>query len=82
MMVETDIASPGVSPRPQLLPAAVVHRMERYLCRHFSPPVAAALCERLQHGHVVHLPDAASGVIAYRQGILFVAGVEYVVCDD
>lgn len=80
MMAEAD-ATP-VAGGSQVLPAGVVARIEGYLRHHFSVPVVARLSGELQRGHVVRDPTRGSGVIAYRQGILFVAGMEYVVSEE
>lgn len=82
MMGETDSAPLTASSRQRRLPGWVVDRIEARLRRHFSVPAAAALCEALQGGDVVRADLRAPGVIAYRHGILFVAGTEYVICDD
>ena len=82
MMGETDSAPPPASSRQRRLPEWVVDRIEEHLRRHFSVPVAAVLCQALQSGDVVQAELRALGVIAYRHGILFVAGTEYVICDD
>ena len=82
MMVVRDIRMRTTGAWSRMLPSAVVDRIEEHLRRHFSVPVAALFSEVLQRGDIVDAMPHAPGVIAYRQGILFVAGTEYVIDGD
>lgn len=64
------------------LPPAILHRMETCLRRHLGNRDLAPVCAELQRGHIIHDDDTTAGVVAYRNGILFVAGREYVIADE
>lgn len=69
----------GAQPPP--LSPTILHRIEKCLRRHLGDHDLAPVCAELQRGHVIHDDDTAAGVVAYRNGILFVAGREYVIAD-
>lgn len=82
MRLESDPAPSTIAPRPPRLSAAALERIETHLRRHFDQSLAAMYSRELQRGHIVHAPTDAPGVVAFRQGVLFVAGTEYVIADD
>ncbi|MEO8604238.1 MAG: hypothetical protein ABI629_16805 [bacterium] len=66
-------------------PSAVVQRIEDCLRRHLSEASVQPVRDAVLGGEVVHMPpiaDAPAPVVAYKRGVLFVAGTEYVIRED
>lgn len=64
----------------------VAARIADRLRRHVPAPVVERVCDAVMRGQVVHLPadtdpDHAT-VVAFKRGVLFVAGREYVIDGD
>lgn len=65
------------------LPARVVQRIEERLRRHLAPAAVSRVRDAVVGGQVVHLERAQRApIVAYKRGVLFVAGFEYVIDDD
>ena len=64
------------------VPPQVVRRIEERLRRHLAPATVARVRDAVLGGEVVHLvPGARAPLVAYKRGVLFVAGTEYVIDD-
>lgn len=64
------------------MPPAARHRLEACLRHHLGERDLTEVSAALQRGCIVHDDTAAPGVVAYRNGILFIAGREYVIADE
>jgi hypothetical protein len=62
---------------------ALAQRIEDRLRRHLAAGSVAGVREAVLRGQVVHL-NAGKGapLVAYKRGVLFVAGKEYVIDDE
>lgn len=72
------------SPRPPSpLPPRVVQRIEERLRRHLTPAAVPRVRDAVVGGQVVHLESGQRApIVAYKRGVLFVAGTEYVIDDE
>jgi hypothetical protein len=62
---------------------ALVRRIDDRLRRHLAAAAVVGVREAVLRGQVVHLHAAGRApVVAYKRGVLFVAGKEYVIDDD
>jgi hypothetical protein len=61
----------------------IARRIEERLRRHLTSQAVDRIRDAVVEGQVVRVEDAAEpSVIAYKRGVLFVAGLEYVINDD
>lgn len=79
----------GVAPIHRLPPSesplpAVVRVIDERLSRHLSASAVARVRDAVLHGRVVHLAggNRRGLVVAFKRGVLFVAGTEYVISDE
>jgi hypothetical protein len=63
---------------------AVAHLIDDCLRRHLSEAAVPRVREAVLRGQVVHLTaaDTHAPVVAYKRGVLFVAGTEYVIDEE
>jgi hypothetical protein len=62
---------------------ALVRRIDDRLRRHLAAAAVVGVREAVLRGQVVHLRAVGRApVVAYKRGVLFVAGKEYVIDDD
>jgi hypothetical protein len=64
-------------------PDPVATRIEERLRLHLDGAAAEEVCAALVNGQVVHLGGpGAGGLVAFKRGVLFIAGLEYVISDE
>ena len=67
----------------QLAQEEIYEIIERRLRNHFEDAAVGTISDAVIRGQVVRLPtQPAVGIVAYKRGVLFVAGREYVISDD
>ncbi|MDX2166214.1 MAG: hypothetical protein SF182_04100 [Deltaproteobacteria bacterium] len=75
-------ANPTAADSPPI-PRALVQRIEERLRRHLAAGAVVGVREAVLRGQVVHLnAEKGAPLVAYKRGVLFVAGKEYVIDDD
>jgi len=58
-------------------------RIEQRLRRFVDAAAVGSVCEAILRGQVIHLNwEKKSGVVAFRRGVLFVAGREYIIGEE
>ncbi len=58
-------------------------KIEQRLRQHVDPDAVGSVCEQVLRGQVVHLDlEKKFAVVAFRHGVLFVDGQEYVIGDE
>jgi hypothetical protein len=69
----------------QLQPGSdpIARRIEERLRRHLDAPAVGPVRDALVRGQVVRVAGTrAPTVVAFKRGVLFIAGLEYVISDD
>jgi hypothetical protein len=77
----TDLQISHSSPIPSARERLVAERIEERLRRFLNADRAAQIRDAVVRGQVVHAGPEPS-IVAFKRGVLFVAGREYVISDD
>lgn len=68
---------------PSPIRRVLAQRIEDRLRRHLAAGSVVGVRDAVLRGQVVHLkPGKGAPLVAYKRGVLFVAGKEYVIDDD
>jgi len=60
----------------------IQHRIKRRLRTHLDEGVVGPISDAILKGEVVRLDSNRPGIVAFKHGVLFVAGTEYVIADE
>jgi hypothetical protein len=81
--MDTVMNHPGTSADSGATPDTVLVRIAERLSFHLEPLAVEGVCAALARGQVVRLgAPEAGGLVAFKRGVLFIAGYEYVIGDE